>query len=103
MKPLIALTILVLGSGCSIKHFAVNQVGNAMASGGSTFISDDDPDLVEGAIPFGLKMYESLLAESPKHAGLLLAAAQGFTEYSYAFVDLRAEEAKEESLDKANE
>jgi len=102
MKQLLALAIVVLGSGCSIKRFAVNQVGNALASGGSTFTSDDDPDLVEAAIPFGLKMYESLLAESPRHAGLLLAAAQGFTEYSYAFVDSRIDEAKEENLDRAN-
>jgi len=102
MKPLIALIVLSLSTGCSVKRLAVNQVGNALASGGSTFTSDDDPDLVADAIPFGLKLYESLLAESPKHAGLLLAAAQGFTEYSYAFVDSRIDEAKEESLDRAN-
>jgi predicted anti-sigma-YlaC factor YlaD len=102
MKPLIALIVLFLSTGCSIKRLAVNQVGNALASGGTTFTSDDDPDLVAAAIPFGLKLYESLLAESPKHTGLLLAAAQGFTEYSYAFVDSRIDEAKEESLDRAN-
>jgi len=93
---------LVLATGCSIKRLAVNQVGNALSSGGSTFTSDDDPDLVAAAIPFGLKTYESLLAESPKHVGLLLASAQGFTEYSYAFVDSRVDETKEESLDRAN-
>jgi predicted anti-sigma-YlaC factor YlaD len=98
----LALAMVALGTGCSIKRFAVNQVGNALASGGSTFTSDDDPDLVADAIPFGLKMYESLLAESPRHEGLLLAAAQGFTEYSYAFVDSRIDEAKEENLDRAN-
>jgi predicted anti-sigma-YlaC factor YlaD len=102
MKPLIALAMVALGSGCSIKRFAVNQVGNALASGGATFTSDDDPDLVADAIPFGLKMYESLLAESPRHAGLLLAAAQGFTEYSFAFVDSRIDEANEENLGRAN-
>src|SRR5580700_6897647 len=102
MKPLIAVILLGLTTGCSIKRMAVNQVGNALASGGSTFTSDDDPDLVAAAIPFGLKMYESLLAESPKHTGLLLAAAQGFTEYSYAFVDSRVDEAKEDSLSRAN-
>jgi predicted anti-sigma-YlaC factor YlaD len=102
MKRLIALAMVALGSGCSIKRFAVNQVGNALASGGATFTSDDDPDLVADAIPFGLKMYESLLAESPRHAGLLLAAAQGFTEYSFAFVDSRIDEAKEENLGRAN-
>jgi predicted anti-sigma-YlaC factor YlaD len=102
MKRLIALAMVTLGSGCSIKRLAVNQVGNALASGGSTFTSDDDPDLVADAIPFGLKLYESLLAESPRHAGLLLAAAQGFTEYSYAFVDSRIDEVKEENLGRAN-
>jgi predicted anti-sigma-YlaC factor YlaD len=102
MKPLIAVLLLVVATGCSIKRLAVNQMGNALASGGATFTSDDDPDLVAAAIPFGLKTYESLLAESPKHTGLLLAAAQGFTEYSYAFVDSRVDEAKEESLSRAN-
>src|SRR5450755_4010232 len=97
-----AVALWALSSGCSIRRLAVNQLGNALASGGSTFTSDDDPDLVAAAIPFGLKTYESLLAESPKHTGLLLAAAQGFTEYSYAFVDSRIDEAKEESLDHAN-
>jgi len=31
-----------------------------------------------------------------------LAAAQGFTEYSYAFVDSRVDETKDESLARAN-
>jgi hypothetical protein len=97
-----AVALWALSSGCSIRRVAVNQVGNALASGGSTFTSDDDPDLVAAAIPFGLKMYESLLAESPKHIGLLLAAAQGFTEYSYGFVDSRVDEAREERLDRAD-
>ena len=102
MKPLATVVLLLLSAGCSIKRVAINKLGNALASGGNTFTSDDDPDLVEAAIPFGLKLYESLLAESPKHTGLLLAAAQGFTEYSYAFVDSRIDEANEESLDRAN-
>jgi predicted anti-sigma-YlaC factor YlaD len=97
-----AVCVLLLSAGCSIKKLAVNKLGDMLASSGSTFESDEDPDLVAAAIPFGLKLYEGLLAESPKHTGLLLAAASGFTEYSYAFIDLKAEEAKEESVDKAN-
>jgi len=96
-----ALCLLVLSTGCSVKKLAVNKLGNMLASSGSTFESDEDPELVAAAIPFGLKLYEGLLAESPKHTGLLLAAASGFTEYAYAFVDLKAEEAKEESVDRA--
>jgi len=103
IRNLAAIVLIAAASaGCSIKRIAVNQIGNALASGGSTFTSDDDPELVEAAIPFGLKTYESLLAESPKHTGLLLAAAQGFTEYSYAFVDSRIDEARAESLEHAD-
>jgi predicted anti-sigma-YlaC factor YlaD len=105
MRPpqtLIACFLMVIASGCSIKRMAVNKLGDALASGGSTFETDEDPDLVASAVPFGLKMYESLLAESPKHTGLLLAAASGFTEYAYAFVDMRAEEVREESVDRAD-
>jgi predicted anti-sigma-YlaC factor YlaD len=98
-----ALGFLVLSAGCSIKKIAINKVGDMLSSSGTTFESDEDPDLVAAAIPFGLKLYEGLLEESPKHTGLLLAAASGFTEYSYAFIDLKAEEAKEESIGKANE
>ncbi|HEX3748490.1 MAG TPA: TRAP transporter TatT component family protein [Bryobacteraceae bacterium] len=96
------LCLLIFSAGCSIKKMAVNKVGDMLSASGSTFESDEDPDLVAAAIPFGLKLYEGLLAESPKHTGLLLAAASGFTEYSYAFVDLPGEEEREDSVDKAN-
>ena len=87
-KPTRALCALGLAVfaliGCSIKRMVVNKIGNALASGGNTFESDDDPDLVGEALPFSLKLLESLLAESPRHTGMLLAATSGFTEYSYA-------------------
>ncbi len=85
-----ALAFLAV-SGCSIKKLAVNSLGNALASGGSSYAEDDDPDLVREAVPFGLKTIESLLAESPRHRGLLLAAASGFTQYGYAFIQQEAD------------
>jgi predicted anti-sigma-YlaC factor YlaD len=93
--PILALC---LGSGCSVRKFAVNKLGNALAQGGSTFASDDDPELVKQAIPFSLKLIESLLAESPNHQGLLLAACQGFTQYGYAFVQEDADELENQNL-----
>src|SRR5579871_4533985 len=87
-----AVCALVVLSGCSVKKYAINQLGNALSGTGSTFGSDDDPELIRAAVPFSLKLIESLLAESPKHKGLLLAAAQGFTQYSYAFVQEDADE-----------
>jgi predicted anti-sigma-YlaC factor YlaD len=87
-----------LGTGCSIKKMAVNRLGDALASGGTTFASDDDPELVKAAVPFSLKLIESLLAESPRHRGLLLGAASGFTQYSYAFVNQDADEREDSDL-----
>jgi predicted anti-sigma-YlaC factor YlaD len=93
----IALVAAVAG-GCSIKKMAVNKMGDALAGTGTTFEADDDPDLIGDALPFALKLMESLLAESPRHAGLLLATASGFTEYSYTFVGQRAERAFTENV-----
>ena len=92
---LLATFLLLATSACSIKRVATNKLGNALASGDTAYERDEDPELVAAAMPFGLKLYESLLAESPKHTGLLLAAASGFTEYAYAFVDCPGSEAKE--------
>jgi len=97
-----AFVAMAMLGGCSMKRIAVNRIGNALASSGSTYESDDDLDLVGEALPFGLKMVESLLAESPKHRGLLLAAASGFTGYSYAFVGQRADEAAADSVERGN-
>jgi predicted anti-sigma-YlaC factor YlaD len=97
------LGLAVLGSGCSIRRLAVNKVGDSLASGGTTFASDDDPELVKSAVPFSLKLMESLLAENPRHEGLLLASASGFTQYAYAFVQQDADEMEDKDLAVAEE
>src|SRR5947208_108341 len=99
---IVLFILLAILPACSIKRMAVNKLGNALASGGSTYESDDDPELVASAVPFGLKLMESLLAESPKHPGLLLAASSGFTEYAYAFVGQQADETRAESLERSD-
>jgi predicted anti-sigma-YlaC factor YlaD len=100
---LTTLCLALLGTGCSFKRLAVNQVGNALAGSGSTFASDDDPELVKAAVPFGLKLMESLLAENPRHEKLLLAACSGFTEYAYAFVQEDADEMEDKDFTAAEE
>jgi predicted anti-sigma-YlaC factor YlaD len=89
---LVLLALAMLGSGCSVRNLAVNSMGDALAASGSGFGSDDDPELIGAAAPFSLKLMESVLAETPTHRGLLLALTQGFVQYSYAFVELRADE-----------
>lgn len=63
-----------------------------MAKSGGAFASDNDPELIEAAAPFSLKLMESLLAETPAHEGLLTATAGGFTQYAFAFVQQEADE-----------
>lgn len=82
----------LLLTACSLRNLAIDKIGNSIAAGGTTFRADDDPDLVGDALPFSLKFMESLLAERPDHRPLLLAAASGFTQYAYGWVDGKAPE-----------
>ncbi len=76
-----------LAPGCSIKKWALNKVAGALsAEGGTVFTGDSDPQLVADALPFALKMYESLLEAVPENQDLLVATGKAFCMYSYAFV-----------------
>jgi predicted anti-sigma-YlaC factor YlaD len=98
-RRLLLLALLAgMASGCSIKRLAVNQLGSALAGGGTAFASDDDPELIKAAVPFSLKLVESLLEQSPRHRGLLLAATSGFVQYSYAFVQQDGDEKEDSDL-----
>jgi predicted anti-sigma-YlaC factor YlaD len=74
------------------------KAADAVAQSGTTFSSDDDPELVKAAAPFSLKLMETLLAENPNHTGLLTATASGFTQYSYAFVQEDADEVEPQNF-----
>jgi predicted anti-sigma-YlaC factor YlaD len=100
-RTILLLVAALVATGCSVRRFAVNRVGDALAGSGTTFASDDDPDLIQSAVPFSLKMIESLLAESPRHRGLLFAACSNFTQYAYAFVAEDADEMEDQDLDKS--
>jgi len=101
MKRILAASLLL--TACSINRMAVNKMGDALASSGTTFASDNDPELVGQAVPFSLKLMESLLASNPRHRGLLLATASGFTEYAYAFVEQPADFVEDSNLARATE
>src|SRR6266542_3898505 len=94
----VAVLLGWLAPGCSIKKMAVNKLGDALAAGGTTFASDDDPELIRAAVPFSLKLMESLLSENPRHQALLSATASGFAQYAYAFVQQDAEELEDKDL-----
>jgi predicted anti-sigma-YlaC factor YlaD len=97
------LVALLASSSCSIKKMAVNSIADTLAESGSTFASDDDPELIRDAVPFSLKLMESVLADTPRHRGLLLAACSGFAQYAYAFVQVDAEMVEHEDYAKSEE
>lgn len=82
---------LAVAPACSLKTMAVKTVANTLAEPGDVFTRDNDPELVRDALPFGLKLYESLLESVPTHGPLLLATCRGFTQYAYAFIEADAD------------
>ena len=83
--------VLCASPGCALKKIAMSTVADSLAKNGDGFAADDDPELIRAAVPFSLKLVESLLLELPRHRGLLLTACSGFTQYGYAFVEQDAE------------
>lgn len=84
---LLALAVLpVLLGSCSINRFVIRKAANSLSSGPDVYGTDEDPELIRDALPFGLKTMESLLASVPDHEGLLLTLCKGYTTYAFAFV-----------------
>jgi predicted anti-sigma-YlaC factor YlaD len=103
-QALTGLTVLILlsgASGCSIQRFAANRVGDTLAASGTTYAADDDPELVAAALPFSLKLMESVLVSAPGHRALLGATCAAFTQYAYAFVQQDADAVALEDTDRA--
>lgn len=86
VAPALLLAMIAGNSGCSLRRYAIGQVGQALAQGGGAFSQEDDLQLAGEAIPFSLKLVESLLQQAPEDPHLLLAAASGFTQYAVGWV-----------------
>lgn len=88
----VCMVVVASLTGCSlISKRATRMVADGLTAGGNTFTSDEDPELVRGAVPFALKTYESLLETLPKYVPLLTATCSGFTAYAYGFLATDAE------------
>ena len=98
----VLLLSAVMLSGCSVRKMAVRSVASGLADGTSVFATDPDFELVGQALPFTLKTIEALLEIDPENSELLLAACSGFTQYSYAYVELEAEKLKAGSFREAS-
>lgn len=93
--------ICVIFTSCSINRTAMKMVAGALSSGavGSSFTGDDDPELVGDALPFVLKLYESLLDTVKDNPGLYLAAGSGFIMYANAYVQMPADMLPDEAFE----
>jgi predicted anti-sigma-YlaC factor YlaD len=90
--------------GCSFKKIAVRSLSAALIEGSTNvFAADDDPELVQEALPFALKTMEALLQSTPSNKKLLIGTAAGFVQYSHAFVLLPADVIEKEDLEKARQ
>jgi predicted anti-sigma-YlaC factor YlaD len=87
-----SLALAAFGTGCSVERLATNRLADTLAGSGTSYAADDDPELVEAALPFSLKLMESVLAETPEHRDLLAATAAAFTQFAYAFVQQDGDE-----------
>jgi len=90
-----------LAGGCSVRQMATRELADSLSGSGGVFATDNDPELVGDALPFSLKLMESVLAETPEHEGLLLALSRSFAQYGYGFVELEADMVEEEDYEEA--
>tara|TARA_B110000305_G_scaffold41470_2_gene43224 strand:- start:4790 stop:5716 length:927 start_codon:yes stop_codon:yes gene_type:complete len=100
MKIVRSIVGAVLGlslTGCSVKNFAIKEIASSLAEGsGSAFAQEGDIKFAGQAIPFSLKLVESLLAAQPDNPDLLLAASSGYTQYGKGWVEQPADFAAED-------
>ena len=69
---------------------AVNAIVPTLANP-AVYRSEEDPELVRDALPFLLKMIESILDTSPRQDQALVFACTGFTLYANAFIQVDAD------------
>lgn len=87
--------LLLMLTGCSVKQMAMNAVADSLSGDtGGTFTQDPDLQFIGEALPFGLKLMEGVNDSTPKHVGMKLTLASGFTQYGVVFVEWPAEQLK---------
>ena len=101
LLPLAAAALLL--AGCSVNSFVAAKVGTALTRGGSSWSTEDDPELVRDALPFALKTMESLAQEAPRHSGLQLGLCRGYSSYAGGFLEPEAEAIEAESFERAKQ
>ena len=90
---LVILALLGGASACSINRLAVRALSDVLSNeegAGGAFAQDNDPELVAQALPFTLKLYDTLLGQDPDNPALLRAAGSAYISYANAFLQTPA-------------
>jgi hypothetical protein len=82
------------GCGALGQRSAVRFMGHIAATGMPAYLREADLGLAEPALAASLKLTEALLETAPDDTRLLLQAVQGVAGYTYAFVEVRLDEAR---------
>jgi predicted anti-sigma-YlaC factor YlaD len=91
---LVALFLALSLTSCSIEKMAMRRVADLLAGSSSeseVFTGEEDVELVGEALPFALKIYESLLESVQDSPELYLTTGKAFALYSRAYVQMPAE------------
>jgi predicted anti-sigma-YlaC factor YlaD len=99
--PLFSVLVVLLAGSCSLNKLAMNKVAGMLTSstGGTVFTGDNDPELVGDALPFAIKMYESLMISMPWHSGLKLRTGSLYIMYANAFLEMPAKMLSDEEYE----
>lgn len=86
--PALVLTVfMLLLVSCSISKLTTRKLTDSLAgSSGLAFTSDDDPELIADALPFTIKLYESLMEKDSTNDALYLATSKLICLYAQYFV-----------------
>jgi|SRR5579871_941002 len=88
----LALVTMPFVTACGpLKTMAINSVANTLAKSGTSATSDPDPELIEAAFPYQIKLQEGLLESVPHNRDLLVSTCSLSTEFGYAFLQGKAE------------
>ena len=100
---LAALALLL--SACSIEKLALKKVSRMLtsSSGADVFTTDNDPDFVGQALPFAVKLYETLLAALPDDPGLRLRTGSLYIMYANAFLETPADMTPRSDLERKDD
>jgi len=87
-----AVATLPLLAGCGpLKRMAINSVASSLAKTGTSATSDNDPELIEAAFPYQIKLQEGLLDIVPHNRDLLVSTCSLSVEFGYAFYQGKAD------------